>query len=90
METAIYNKQGEQIDAVETPDEFSSIGSVPYRKVESALLQIAGNEDINVDDLQVSFEYLVGSFFPDIMDNIHKEMTLQFIEGYKAGKEANK
>lgn len=43
-------------------------------------------EKINpTDDTEVSFEYLVGSCFPDIMENIKKEMRRQYTNGYAEG-----
>lgn len=43
-------------------------------------------EKINpTDDTEVSFEYLVGSCFPDIMENIKKEMRRQYTMGYTEG-----
>ena len=43
-------------------------------------------EKINpTDDTEVSFEYLVGSCFPDIMENIKKEMRRQYTMGYAEG-----
>lgn len=38
-------------------------------------------------DCDVSFEFLIGSFFPDIMNNIKNEFTRNYLEGYKAAKE---
>ena len=36
---------------------------------------------------EVSFEYVVGSCFPKIMDNIRTEMRRQYTMGYAAGQE---
>ena len=41
-------------------------------------------------DCDVSFEYIIGSFFPTIMDNIKTEFTKNYLEGYKAAKEEDK
>ena len=35
---------------------------------------------------EVSFEYVVGSCFPKIMDNIRTEMRRQYTMGYAAGR----
>lgn len=35
---------------------------------------------------EVSFEYVVGSCFPKIMDNIRTEMRRQYTIGYAAGQ----
>ena len=43
-------------------------------------------EKINpTDDTDVSFEFIVGSCFPSIFDNIKKEMHAQYTAGYVAG-----
>lgn len=38
-------------------------------------------------DCDISFEFLIGSFFPNIMDNIKAKFTQNYLEGYKIGKE---
>lgn len=35
---------------------------------------------------EVSFEFLVGSCFPNVMDNIKKEMRRQYTMGYVEGQ----
>lgn len=43
------------------------------------------------DDSEVSFEYIVGSCFPDILKNIKTEIHTQYTKGYMEGlKEAQK
>lgn len=37
------------------------------------------------DETEISFEYLVGSCFPDIMDNIKKTIAAQYTQGYIDG-----
>lgn len=37
------------------------------------------------EEIQVSFEYIVGSLFPDILDNIKDEITKSYIQGYNDG-----
>lgn len=51
------------------------------------------NEPERLEDIDVSFEYIIGSFFPDSWDKIQlalsQEHTKGYIEGYKDGaKEA--
>ena len=38
---------------------------------------------------EISFEFLVGSCFPDIMNNIKEEMRRQHAQGYAEGLKAN-
>ena len=44
------------------------------------------NEPERLQDIEVSFEYIIGSFFPQIMDNIKTEMTRKYIEGFNSGQ----
>lgn len=37
------------------------------------------------DDSDVSFEYVVGSCFPEIYQNIKKEIHIQYTKGYMDG-----
>ena len=50
-------------------------------------------QPINIDEVEITFEYLVGSFFPKVMNNINEyikqEKTNSYIEGYNAGKAEN-
>lgn len=40
----------------------------------------------DLEDFEISFEYIIGSFFPDVLDNIlsyvKDERTKAYIEGY--------
>lgn len=46
------------------------------------------------DESEITFEFLVGSCFPDILNNIkteiHKQYTKGYIEGKRESKELNK
>lgn len=49
------------------------------------------SEIIQRQDLQeISFEFLVGSCFPDVLKNIKEEMRRQHAQGYAEGLQANK
>ncbi len=37
------------------------------------------------DDTDISFEYIVGSCFPNIMENIKREIHAQYTQGYIDG-----
>lgn len=68
-----------------------SYGKVPYVKVKNALEQIKKDlSDVPEKEIDITFEYLVGSFFPEIMTNINEEMrrqhTLGYMEGLKDGQ----
>lgn len=39
---------------------------------------------------EVTFEFIVGSLFPDIMNNIKEEMKRQHAQGYAEGLNAEK
>lgn len=54
-----------------------SIKYSQFKKIISAL-----KEANPTDDTEISFEFLVGSCFPDIMNNIKKELAYQYTKGY--------
>lgn len=69
--------------------EPNSYGKVKYGQVKAALNQIAEHYQDNperLDDVDITFEYLVGSFFPTIIKNIETAMNQQYINGYIDGQ----
>ncbi len=77
---------------MQMPDSY---GKVKYAQVKAALDQIAEHyQDTpeRLNDVDISFEYLIGSFFPTIVKNIQSAMSQQYINGYIQGqkdKDAN-
>lgn len=70
-----------------------SYGSVKFSRLKAAIQQIEDHyKDTpeRLDDVEVTFEYLVGSFFPEIVKNIHEEVNKQYTQGYIAGLNAKK
>lgn len=74
--------------------EPKTYGTVKLSRIKAAIKQIEEhyeNAPERIDDIEVTFEYLVGSFFPKIIDNINAEMnrqhTLGFIEGVNSVNE---
>ena len=68
-----------------------SLGSVKLTKVEAAVEQIKKYYEKTperIEDIDISFEYIIASFFPDVFENIKNrlkdEHTLGYIEGYTA------
>ena len=71
---------------MQVPDSY---GKVKYAQVKAALDQIAEHYQDNperLNDVDISFEYLVGSFFPNIVKNIQSAMSQQYINGYIQGQ----
>jgi hypothetical protein len=65
--------------------EPKSYGTVKLSKVKAAIAQIEEHyQDCpeRLEDVEVTFEYLVGSFFPKIIENIQTEMNRQYTAGY--------
>lgn len=65
-----------------------SYGQVPLTRVKAAIKQIEEHyQDCpeRIEDVNVTFEYLVGSFFPKIIDNINKSMNDAYMAGYLQG-----
>lgn len=70
-----------------------SLGKVKVKALKDAIKSIERDfkgQPINIDEIDITFEYIVGSFFPQVMDNINKtikdERSKAYIEGYNAGK----
>jgi hypothetical protein len=66
-------------------EKSNTYGTVKLSKVKAAIesleKQFADKPQI-LDNLEVTFEYLVGSFFPEIVTNINNEMNRQYTAGY--------
>lgn len=65
-----------------------SYGSVKLTRVKAAIKQIEDHyQDCpeRLEDVEVTFEYLVGSFFPRIIDNINTRMNDTYTQGYLQG-----
>ena len=57
--------------------EPESYGKVPLSRVKAAIKQVEGHYadcPERLEDVELTFEYLVGSFFPKIVENINKAM----------------
>lgn len=70
--------------------EPKSYGAVKYKRVEAALKQIAqhyADTPERLEDVDITFEYLIGSFFPEIITNINAQMNQRYTEGYIQGFE---
>ena len=65
--------------------EPESYGKVKLSTVKAAIKQIEEHyQDCpeRLEDVEITFEYLIGSFFPKIVENIQKEMNKQYTLGY--------
>lgn len=72
--------------------EPDSYGKVPYTRVKAALTQIEehyAKSPERLADVEITFEYLVGSFFPQIVENIDEAMKRQYTLGYIQGRKDN-
>lgn len=58
--------------------------SVPIKMIRKMLDKV-GKENPMLQKL--SFEFVIGSLFPDAYDNIMKKINDSYFEGYKAAKE---
>ena len=58
--------------------------SVPIQMIRKMLDKV-GKENPMLQKL--SFEFVIGSLFPDAYDNIMKKINDSYFEGYKAAKE---
>ena len=67
----------------------STYGTVKFERVKAALAQIEEHykdcapEEIN--NIDITFEYLVGSFFPTILENMDNALKQQHAKGFAEG-----
>lgn len=67
----------------------NTLGTVKLTRIEAAIEQVKKhyeNEPERVEDIEVSFEYIIGSFFPKVYDNIRDAMKTQRTLGYIDGR----
>ena len=69
------------------------LDSVKLSRIKAAVASIEKHFEESperLEDIEVSFEYVIGSFFPKIWEKIQntlkEEHTRGFIEGFEAGK----
>ena len=68
--------------------EPKTYGTVKLTKVKAAIKQIEEHYaecPERIDDIDITFEYLVGSFFPTILENMDMELNRQYTNGYMQG-----
>lgn len=75
---------------------MEKLDTVKLCRIKSAVASIEKHfqdEPERLEDVEVSFEYIIGSFFPNIwkkiQDTLKEEHTKGFIEGFEAGKKEN-
>lgn len=67
----------------------NTLGTVKLTRIEAAIGQIKKhyeNEPERIEDIEVSFEYIIGSFFPKVYDNIRDAMKTERTLGYIDGR----
>lgn len=63
-------------------------GTVKLSRVKAAIAQVEEHYadcPERLEDVELTFEYLVGSFFPKIIDNIQRTMNDKYTAGYIQG-----
>ena len=63
----------------------TALDTVKFCRLKKFIEQVEKEYHGDIEDLEVTFECLVGSFYPTVLENINKalarEHTLGFIEG---------
>lgn len=74
---------------------MEKLDTVKLCRIKSAVASIEKHfqdEPERLEDVEVSFEYVIGSFFPNIwnkiQDTLKEEHTKGFIEGFEEGKKS--
>lgn len=62
--------------------------TVSYKKLKK-ICEILEKQNLKDED-QVAFEFIVGSLFPDVLQNIKEEMRRQHAAGYAEGLAADR
>ena len=70
-------------------NENKHLDTVKLSTLEKAIKQIKKEMAPNTD-CGISFEFIIGSFFPTILDNIKQTFTENYMAGYNAAKEEEK
>ena len=66
-----------------TSENFETYGEVPLSEIEAAIKTMREHyPDKDSNDINVTFEYLIGSFFPEIINNIKEMVQLYYARGY--------
>ena len=73
-----------------------SYGSVPLKTIKNAIKQIEDTYNVfnmtqeEIDETPITFEYLIGSFFPEVVKNVQLEANRQYTKGFIDGQKAAK
>lgn len=69
-----------------------NIDKVQFTHIKRVIEQVEKTYNGNTDSLELSFEFVIASLFPQvhkrIQERLNKEHTLGYIEGYKAASAA--
>lgn len=70
----------------------SSLDKIPFTKLKAAIESIERDykkdfPDADINTLEVTFEYLTGSFYPNVLKNIQDSIKLAYTQGYKQALE---
>lgn len=69
-----------------------NLDKVRFMHIKRVIEQVEKTYNGNTDELELSFEFVIASLFPQVYKNIqerlNKEHTMGYIEGYKAASAA--
>ena len=71
----------------------SKINTIPFshlKKVVEAIERDHGGNPENLDDVQISFEFLIGSCFPLAFQNVQEALKKAHMDGYRQCLEEHK
>lgn len=68
---------------------MDKIDTVKLDKLEKIIKNIKDSSTLESKDIDLSFEFICASLFPDVFNNIKNVMTKQYIEGYESGQNLN-
>ncbi len=69
---------------------LEELDKVPLSKIENAIKSIRKHyPDKDSDDIYITFEFLVGSFYPNILRNIKDTIRDTYTQGFIDGQNQN-
>lgn len=75
-------------------ESYEPYGSVSLKTLKNAIKQVEDNAKKNnmtakeIEEIPITFDYLIGSFFPEIVKNVHNEANKQYTKGYIEGRKS--
>lgn len=61
-----------------------SLATVQLSKLKQCIESVEKHYPDREEDIELTFEFIIGSLFPDVLQNVKEEMTKNYIAGFNA------